>query len=174
MIVMSSFSNSNSFSCALWCSIQVIIHNYTCILIHFPSGGKFPRPFELNTDIVTWTRLLTRADKSTADSSDHLSHEGKEDRTKHKTPTGVPDGSPPLSPLTTSGDSTPKSPLTPPQSVASGMVEGLLCVCLFLSLSPSSSSSPSPSPSSSPSSSPSPSPSPSLPLSHFNGFFFQL
>ena len=90
-----------------------------------PAGGKFPRPFELNTDIVTWTRLLTRPDRGVGDAgSSPMPHDSKEERGKTKTLPSGPDGSPPLSPLTASGDSTPRSPLTPPQGVATGMVQG--------------------------------------------------
>ena len=94
----------------------------SCLSLSSIAGGKFPRPFELNTDIVTWTRLLTRADRGVGDvGSPALSHD-KDERVKGKS--AGSDSSPPLSPLTPSGESTPKSPLTPPQGVAAGMVQG--------------------------------------------------
>ena len=89
------------------------------------TDGKFPRPFELNTDIVTWARLVTRTERVVGDTnSSPLVRE--QDRSKSKTSISAgPDSSPPLSPLTASGENTPKSPLTPPpQGVATGMAQG--------------------------------------------------
>ncbi|CAI8048891.1 Serine/threonine-protein kinase N2, partial [Geodia barretti] len=90
----------------------------------FKKNGKFPRAIELNTDIVTWARLVARADRVVVEggSSPNIS-EGKEERGKSKISLAAgPDGSPPLSPLTASGESTPKSPLTPPH-VVTGMAQ---------------------------------------------------
>ena len=100
------------------------------------SDGKFPRAKELNTDIVTWARLVARADKVVieAGSSPNIA-EGKEDRSKSKVSLqSGPEGSPPLSPLIASGESTPKSPLTPPpipsaSGMAQGEIDGTAYVC---------------------------------------------
>lgn len=94
----------------------------------FKKNGKFPRAVELNTDIVTWARLVARAERVVVEGNSSNIPEGKEDRSKAKIsiPAG-PDGSPPLSPLTASGENTPKSPLTPPpHGVATGMVQDFM------------------------------------------------
>lgn len=113
-----------------WLSSVQYVTSHLSLSLSAIVGGKFPRPFELNTDIVTWTRLLTRADRGVGDvGSPALSHD-KDERVKGKT--AGSDSSPPLSPLTPSGESTPKSPLTPPQGVTAGMVQG---TCLSPSVS---------------------------------------
>ncbi len=83
-----------------------------------------PRPAELNTDIVTWARLLSRSAPgigTSAETSSPMSistqdAKAVDDRKMKPTSSGHgSDESPPLSPLTSqSGGSTPKSPITPP------------------------------------------------------------
>lgn len=69
------------------------------------------RHTELNTDIVTWTRLLTRG---TPTHTDHGASHMAAQETKSKQNSGGQNYSPPSSPLTShSGESTPKSPNTP-------------------------------------------------------------
>lgn len=80
------------------------------------------RPSELNTDIVTWTRLLTRQAPPigghTSENASPMSiatQEAKGADNRKATPQQLNmEGSPPPSPLTSqSGGSTPKSPITP-------------------------------------------------------------
>ena len=99
-------------------------HNKNVIYFVFNSlcpGGKVLRHTEINTDIVTWTRLLTRAAPTIGPHIDAtaspmaITQEQATERSKNKQPTSSYE-SPPNSPLTStsqSGGSTPKSPITP-------------------------------------------------------------
>ncbi len=98
---------------------------YTCILYHSLIscvGGKVLRHTEINTDIVTWTRLLTRAAPTIGPHTDAtaspmaITQDHAAERSGKKQLTSSYDQSPPSSPLTStsqSGGSTPKSPITP-------------------------------------------------------------
>ena len=90
------------------------------------TGGKVLRHTEINTDIVTWTRLLTRAAPTIGPHTDATASpmaitqdqaaERSSSGSKNKQLTSSYDQSPPSSPLTStsqSGGSTPKSPITP-------------------------------------------------------------
>ena len=87
-------------------------------LYFYDTGGKVLRHTEINTDIVTWTRLLNRAAPSVGPNVDTsaspmaiASQEAIDRKTKLNS---VHNESPPSSPLTShSGGSTPKSPSTP-------------------------------------------------------------
>ena len=84
------------------------------LLCCVPVGGKLLRHTEINTDIVTWTRLFNRGAPTvgTIDTSSSPMAVVPEARTKQNS-VGHGD-SPPPSPLTShSGESTPKSPNTP-------------------------------------------------------------
>lgn len=72
------------------------------------------RHTELNTDIVTWTRLLNRGVPTVGPQADHGASPMMTQEAKSKQNSGGQNYSPPSSPLTShSGESTPKSPNTP-------------------------------------------------------------
>ena len=92
----------------------------SCASLNVGAGGKVLRHTELNTDIITWTRLLTRAAPTVGPHIDAtaspmaITQEQAAERNKNKQPPSYE--SPPSSPLTStsqSGGSTPKSPITP-------------------------------------------------------------
>lgn len=75
------------------------------------------RHTELNTDIVTWTRLLNRAAPSSGPHMDTTASPmaiATQEASDHKSKQNSGHDSPPSSPLTShSGENTPKSPNTP-------------------------------------------------------------
>ena len=88
------------------------------------TGGKVLRHTELNTDIVTWARLLNKAAPTvmTAETASPAPLDAKSaDSRKAKMSTPSIDESPPPSPLTSqSGGSTPKSFVTSPTRMSPG------------------------------------------------------
>ena len=95
------------------CVYAKVVLFHACSLFP-PLGGKVLRHTELNTDIVTWTRLLNRAAPSSGPHIDTTASPMAIGTQEAKSKQNSGHDSPPSSPLTShSGGSTPKSPNTP-------------------------------------------------------------